>query len=152
MDNSQWTRLKRSIFIDREVLDSRACNALKVHGIRVLLHFYTKRKLAKHRDSKGNDIWEIVNNGELVYTYKEAVKRGMSRKQFRDAIDDLIAKGFLEITHQGTGPGDPSTYYLTERWQGYGTEHFKPAPERRKNVSKEMGWYRYNNREKGGKT
>jgi len=82
-----------------------------------------------------------------VFTYKEAESKwDLSKKQFRDALDDLIDKGFLEITLQGTGPGDPSTYYLSERWQAYGTKNFKPAPERRKNISKKMGWYIYNNR------
>ena len=102
--------------------------------------------MASNRDNKGNDNWYIKNNGKLVFTYKEAVSLGMSKKQFCKALDDLIAKGFLEITHQGTGPGEPSTYKLTERWQAYGTDHFKPAPPRRKNTSKDLGWPIYNSR------
>jgi len=79
-----------------------------------------------------------------VFTYKEAENRGFSRKQFRSALDELIDKGFLEITHQGTGPGEPSEYKLTERWQAFDTEHFQTAPIRRKNRSKNMGWSKYN--------
>jgi hypothetical protein len=137
----------RSIWTSSDVLESKAFFALTVHGIRVLMIFYTKRKLKEHHHKKRSSWWEIINNGELVFTYKEAVNKwDMSRKQFVHALDDLIAKGFLEITYQGTGPGDPSTYKLCERWQAFGTEHFKSAPERRKNVSKKMGWYIYNER------
>jgi hypothetical protein len=141
----------RPIFIDLKVIESQAFSALKRHGMRVLLLFYVKRKLKNHKDSKGNILWNITNNGELVFTYKSALKKGFSRKQFRDALDDLIDKGFLEVTTQGTGPGDPSTYYLSEKWQAYGTRNFKPAPERRKNKSKKLGWHIYNNRKESVK-
>jgi hypothetical protein len=143
---------RRTTVIDNDVLYSKAYWTLKVHGIRVLTTFYMKRRMKEHNHNKRSAWWEITNNGELVFTYKEAVNKWhMSRKQFAYALDDLIAKGFLEITYQGTGPGDPSTYKLIERWQAYGTDHFKPAPERRKNVSKKMGWDLYNKRKEVAK-
>ena len=99
-----------------------------------------------HRRGKG---WVITNNGALVFTYKEALdKYGISRAQFRNAIDDLISNGFLEITHQGTGTGDPSTFKLTERWQAYGTDNFNPAKPRRKNTAPNRGWRLYNKKKK----
>jgi len=138
----------RTIVIEMRLTDSPAYWELKSHGIRVLFRFLEKRQLRKTKDSKGNENWVITNNGELVYTYKEATRDGMSRNQFRNAIDDLIARGFLEINNQGTGPGDPSTYKLCERWQAYGTENFIAAPKRRKNKSKNMGWSKYNRQKK----
>ena len=82
-----------------------------------------------------------------MFTYREALEKyGMVGKKFSTAIDDLVAKGFIEITYQGTGPGDPSTYFLSERWQKYGTNDFISVPERRRNMSKEMGWHIYNAR------
>jgi hypothetical protein len=136
------------IVIGRQLLKSKAYWTLSVHAIRTYTTFLTKRRVKKHRDSKGNDHWVITNNGKITFTYKEALMLGMSRMQFRDAIDSLIAKGFLEITHQGTGTGDPSTFKLTERWQAYGTENFEPAKQRRRNIAKNRGWALYNTRQK----
>ncbi|MBL6992214.1 MAG: hypothetical protein ISR65_20685 [Bacteriovoracaceae bacterium] len=104
--------------------------------------------MEKHKDSKGNARWTIKNNGELVFTYQEAMNFGISKKQFCMALDELIEKGFLEITCQGTGPGQPSTYKLTERWQAYGTKDFYPARPRRKNKANNSGWAIYNDRQK----
>ncbi len=130
--------------VERELIKSKAYASLKVHGLKVLLRFYTKRKMEKHKHPKRGEVWNISNNGDLVFTYKEAVQAGMDRKQFSGALDELISKGFLEITHHGTGPGDSSTYKLTERWKIYGKEQFKPAPSRRKNTDPNMGWAKYN--------
>lgn len=140
----------RVIVIETNVIQSKAWWTLNNHAIRVLLIFYTKRKLGKkRRDSKGNMSYPIQNNGDIVFTYREALEKyGLVGKKFTRAIDDLSAKGFLEITHQGTGPGDPSTYFLSDRWQKYATKDFKSVPERRENKSKDMGWYIYNSRNK----
>jgi hypothetical protein len=119
------------IFIDNNLLTSQAFNQLEGYSVRVLIWFLMKRKLSRHKDSNGNVGWRITNNGELVLTYTEAEKRDMSRKRFSRAIKDLIGKGFLEVTRQGSGPGSPSTYLLTESWQSFGTAHFKPALDRK---------------------
>jgi len=55
--------------------------------------------------------WVCVNNGEIVFTYSEAEKLGLSRKQFRDCTDDVIAHGFIDVTKIGGGlMGDKSLY------------------------------------------
>jgi hypothetical protein len=142
-------RRNRPIVIETNVLYSDAWWTLKVHAIRVLLIFYTKRHLGKKRDSKGNMRYPILNNGDIVFTYREALEKyGMVGKKFCGAIDDLVAKGFVEITYQGTGPGDPSTYMLCDRWQQYGTENFKSAPQRRKRNDPNGGWNIHNARNK----
>jgi hypothetical protein len=115
------------IFIDNNLLNSHAFNQLGSYSVRVLIWFLMKRKLLRHKDSNGNTGWRITNNGDLVLTYAEAEKRDMNRNRFSNAIEDLIAKGFLVVTRQGSGQGSPSTYLLTESWQSYGTEHFKPV-------------------------
>jgi hypothetical protein len=117
------------IFIDNNLLTSRAFNRLEGYSVRVLIWFLMKRKLSRHKDSDGNVRWSITNNGELVFTYAEAEKCDMSRKRFSKAIKDLIGNGFLEVTRQGTDPGFPSTYMLTESWRSSGSEHLKPAQE-----------------------
>ncbi len=136
------------VVLEQKQTRSKAYWSLKVHVVRALIRFMEKRQLKERRDSKGNSQWIIMNNGEIIFTYKEAEKLGINRAQFRNAIDDLIAKGFLEITHHGTGTGDPSTFWLCERWQAYGTENFKPANPRRKNTADNRGWALYNTNNK----
>lgn len=137
-----------AVFVDRKLLSSGAFWALRVHSAKVLMRFFTKRVMSKHKDSKGNVLFRVENNGKLVFTYDEAGRKGLSKKQFSAAIDDLIATGFIEVTKQGTGPGDPSTYRLSERWQAWGTAKFEPGKPRRKNLDPNWGWNVYNKREK----
>jgi hypothetical protein len=141
-------RKSTSMFVDKMVVKSAAFRELKNHSVKVLMWFYLKRVFKTSPDSKGNKNYHIYNNGEIQFTYSEAEKKGLSRKQFRDSIDDLIAKGFLEVTHQGTGTGDANTFYLCERWQAYGTENFNPALPRRKRTAPGMGWELINARNK----
>jgi hypothetical protein len=140
---------KNSIWVEKRLLNSRAYSDLKTHSPKVLTWFFLKRQMVKYKDSKSNENWIIKNNGSIVFTYKEAErKRALSKKKFVCALDDLIAKGFLAVTHQGTGQNDYSRYKLTTNWKDYGTKDFKPCPQRRKNKSKNMGWAIYNARQK----
>src|SRR5262249_19195616 len=56
-------------------------------------------------------------NGHLKQTYEQFVTRGIARQYIRPAIERLIARGLLKVTHQGgyrgAGRLDPSTYQLT---------------------------------------
>jgi hypothetical protein len=98
--------------------------------------------------SRRNSEWIISNNGEIVFPYKEAQKHGISPSQFRDAIDDLIDKGFIQITHQGSGgrgkdgkDGDVTTFLLDDRWKNYGTKRFKKIDKPRvKDTRQGRGW------------
>lgn len=134
----------RTIVIESRLFNSQAFRKLKRVSHVTLMRFLQKRKMKEIKKNKRTNAWQITNNGEIVFTYKEALSLGLSRNQFRDAIDDLIAKGFLEVTYQGAGQGDSSTYKLCERWQAYGTDNFSAAPPRRKNRSKDRGWGKYN--------
>lgn len=133
-------RPSKGLFVDPRLPTSSACLSLKPHSLNVLLIFYGKRKMSSHTDGKGNTIWKITNNGEIVFPYTEALRHGISKKQFVATLDDLNSKGFIEFTHQGTGPGDSSTYKLCERWQAFGKNHFEPAPPRRKNTDPNFGF------------
>lgn len=107
------------------------------------LDFLRKRKMERVKRAKRVDEWFIRNNGEIVYPYSEAEKKGINRRAFRNAIDELIEKGFLDITHQGSGgrAGDMTRYYLDDRWKKYGTPSFCPAKNpRRKDNRKGRGW------------
>ena len=95
--------------------------------------------------------WIIRNNGKIVYPYSEAEKKGIGRREFRNAIDELIEKGFLDITHQGSGgrSGDMTKYFIDDRWKDYGTPSFRPAKNpRRKDSRKGRGWSAYHAKKK----
>lgn len=70
--------------------------------------------------------WVQTNNGELQFTYKEALtKYGISRPRFARAIDELLARGFIDIAQSGQGIYKATTLYgISERWVDYGKEGF----------------------------
>ena len=70
----------------------------------------------------------ITNNGEIIFTYSTAEEMGISRSSFMRAIDDLLARGFIYIAHEGGGmKGDATKYGLSEDWKKYGRADFKPT-------------------------
>ena len=82
-----------------------------------------------------------TNNGQIEFTYSEALKKGYSRRSFRDALDQLIERGFIDIAHLGSGgwKGDKNLYSISDRWRDFGTDDFKPM-ERPKDRRKGIGF------------
>jgi hypothetical protein len=102
--------------------------------------------MEKIKRTRRSDDWIIKNNGEIVYPYSEAEKRGIGRREFRNSIDELIGKGLLDITHQGCGGSsrDMTKYYIDNRWEDYGTSLFRPAKNpHKKDGRKGRGWSVY---------
>lgn len=117
----------------------------------VYLDFLRKRQMEPVKRSKRSDEWTIKNNGEIVYPYTEAEHKGVGRREFRNAIDELIEKGFLDIAHQGSGgrSGDVTKYFLDNRWKEYGTTVFRPAKSPRQKDSRQgRGWAAYHAKKK----
>ena len=117
----------------------------------VYFDFLRKRQMEQVKRSKRSDDWIIRNNGEIVYPYSEAEKKGIGRREFRNAIDELIEKGFLDITHRGSGgrSGDMTKYFLDDRWQHFGSPEFSPAKNpRRKDNRQGRGWSVYHAKKK----
>jgi len=107
--------------------------------------------MEKVKRRKRSDVWIIRNNGEIVYPYSEAKKKGIGPREFRNSIDELIEKGFLDITHQGSGgrSGDMTKYFIDDRWKDYGTPAFRPAKHpRKKDTRKGRGWSAYHAKKK----
>jgi len=76
----------------------------------------------------------ILNNGELVFTYEEAKRLyGITAGRFTRAIEELVEKGFLDISETGMGLYKMATHYgISDRWRDYGTPSFRQVhrPER----------------------
>ncbi len=138
--------MSKSIWLDKNLLRSSAFRSLKKWSLLVYLDLLRKRQMEQIKKAKRSDEWIIRNNGEIVYPYSEAENKGIGRREFRNAIDELIEKGFLDITHQGSGgrSGDMSKYSLDDRWIKHGTSSFCPTKNPRKKDSRGgRGWSAY---------
>ena len=136
----------KAIWFEKDLLRSSAFRSLKKWSLLVYLDLLRKRQMDKVKSIKRSDSWVIRNNGEIVYPYSEAEKKGIGRREFRNAIDELIEKGFLDITHQGTGgrAGDMTRYFIDDRWSKFGTSEFQSAKNlRKKDTRKGRGWSAY---------
>jgi len=92
----------------------------------VLDWFLEKRKVIRHKKRRGKDRFEVVNNGEISFTYEDARCRGLSDQQFSWALKKLHAVGFIDVTEHGTGMmGSYTKFALSERWRDYGTRNLK---------------------------
>ncbi len=124
----------RPIYVNRALIRSEAFLALTGKAPQVLFIFFTKRRVEKlRRLEKHGNRFRVTNNGELIFTYREAEQKyGMSAGVFRRAIDQLVLVGFLDIEKPGNGlQRDATLYALAERWRRYGEADFEQR-ERRK--------------------
>jgi len=133
----------KNIWFDKDLLRSTTFRTLKKWSIIVYLDFLRKRQMEPVKRTKRSDEWIIKNNGKIVYPYSEAERKGIGRREFRNAIDELIEKGFLDIAHQGSGgwSGDMTRFIIDDRWKDYGTPTFRPAKNpRKKDTRQGRGW------------
>ncbi len=122
------------VVFEQRLLKSKAYRSLrKPTSYFVFAIFMTKRQLAKV-GRQGRKHWDITNNGEIEFTYIEAKKEyGISNGAFRDAIDELIEKGFIDITATGMGVHKVKNLYsISDRWRLYGTSEYEPPKPRPK--------------------
>jgi len=146
-----WLIMTKNIWFDKDLLRSSAFRSLKKWSIIVYLDFLRRRQMEPVKRAKRSDDWIIKNNGEIVYPYSEAERKGVGRREFRDAIDELMEKGFLDIAHQGSGgrSGDMTKYFIDDRWKQYGTPAFRPASNPRKKDNRQgRGWTAFHAKKK----
>lgn len=128
--------------IEDRLIRSETFRSLGRNSMLVYFDFLRKRKMHRMKAKKGrDDAWVVKNNGEIVFTYKEAEGRGLRRDSFRNAIDELVIKGFIDIAHQGSGGNkrDVSLYSISDRWMQYGTPEFIEH-ERVRDTRRDRGW------------
>jgi len=137
-----------NFWVERALCNSPAFYKLTGKSAQILMKFKTKLKMEKH-GPKGHQRWVIANNGEIQFTYAEALSLGVTARQFTRAIDHLIRYGFLSIAHPG-GFKRPALYTLSQRWTAWGTPEFvqeKRAPDQREHkiraakTSRAKRWY-----------
>lgn len=142
----------RGIYLERDLLKSNAFNGLSKWALKAYLRFLTKRVIVQSNSTKHKSKERIIsNNGEITFCYSEAKVMGIGEREFRNAIDELIERGFLDLTHQGTGglERDKSKYFIDTRWKKWNTPEFSPAKNpRKKNTKQGRGWEAYNAKQK----
>ena len=148
------------IYILREMAESPAFRSLSRVGLLMLMDFLGKRRMVatgrkatKGRRSTGRQ-YVCENNGRIQFPYSEAVDKEYSRKQFRNGIDELQEKGFIDITHLGSGGrkpidgnGDAHMYLVDDRWRDFDevTQQAVAPPKntRKKDTRMDRGFQKY---------
>ena len=123
-----------NVWISVRVIRSPAFRALRTATAHVVLAaFWTKRQMVQV-GRRGKKHWRVANNDEITFTYREARgKWGICDSTFRDAVDELRDKGFVDIAESGAGLyKSTNKYRLSERWRLYGTEGYEPPKPRPK--------------------
>jgi DNA-binding MarR family transcriptional regulator len=107
------------IYIERELFKSKAFFSLGKNSIRLLLALLDNRKLAPQKKGKpGKGDSKFSNLNSLTATYKQLHNEyDMPSAVITRAIDDLLAKGFVEIVHHGgTYKKDKTIFKLINKY------------------------------------
>jgi hypothetical protein len=109
------------LWMDKNLLVSDAFRTLTKTAMLVLFDFHGKKRVHGRGEKR-----KVLNNGDFLYSYNEAKKKGISGSAFMNAIDQLIERGFLYVAEQGGGmKGHPSRYGLSSHWRQFGSPAFK---------------------------
>ncbi len=142
----------KAIYLDKGLLRSKNFRTLSKWSMLVYLDVLRKRRMVKNKKSGRDTIWSIGNNGDIIYPYSEAEHKGIGRREFRNSIDELVERGFLDVTHWGSGgrSGDVTKYFLDDRWKDYGNKKkFLLAKKPRvKQSLAGRGWKIYNEKKR----
>jgi len=85
----------------------------------VLILLLGKRTFG-YRKKHGKKVLERSDDNKLDLTYKELDSRGISQQRATRSIDELLAKGFIEIVNPGgLFEKDKALYGLVEDYRGW---------------------------------
>jgi hypothetical protein len=141
----QWNEfLKRSkgwfIRMSFELLHSEAYKKLNYGpALKVLNWFYEKVRVEVNKKKRGKDRYRMVIDGDIDFTYREAIFRGLTAQKFSKAIRKLHQLGLIDVKKPGSAlKGDWTVFILSERWKVYGTSNFKQVE-----FPKSIHWVNY---------
>lgn len=110
-------------------------------SLKLLNWFHEKVRMRKIPGKRGVERYEPVNEGDIVFTYREGCFRGLSPQKFRKALKELHFKGFVDVKRPGSGlEGDTTIYRLSHRWQKYGTANFEKVGYPKSNFKLNSGF------------
>jgi len=117
----------KGVYLDPDLLESKSFNSLRASSMKVYLRFLRKRVIQKVRRGQGRrEEWDIINNGKIEFTFKEAqVGLNMAGRTFQAAIKELVEKGFIDVAGYKLEINKVTKLYaISERWKKYGTGDF----------------------------
>jgi hypothetical protein len=125
-------KLPSGTWIEREMYLSKAFWSLTGAASQLLILFLGKRKRDHIKDHKGNKSYNWINLNNITMTYKELENlwyhplktylpgeaKGITQPRITRAIDELLAKGFIEIVKPGGAyKQDKAVYGLIDKWK-----------------------------------
>ena len=136
----------RNIWFEGTLLESIAYRSLKTPTAYFVFGLFMKKRQWVKVGRKGKEQWDIANNGKITFPYREAkTKHGISNSTFRDAIDELREKGFIDIAESGAGLyRSENLYEISDRWRLYGTNEYRPPKPRPKGQPMHRGFQKGN--------
>lgn len=135
------------IYFERKMYQSKAFCSLTKNGMKFLFAVLDQRQrnpAFKKSVKKGFRAERFVDLDKIEVPYETAHKKyGIPVTKVSTAIDDCMAKGFIDITHQGgKGEHDKSTYALLEdylTWEPGQVIRKRPKDARRGYRGKRLG-------------
>ena len=111
------SKMAAGTWVERELYTSKAFMALRGAAPQALIIFLGKRYMRRSKTGKKNR-WICTNRDEIKFSYVEAAKKfGITKARFSRALDDLLAKGFIQVVHKGGGfQQDMSVYAISDKW------------------------------------
>ena len=114
----------KGIYITRDILESAAYWHLTGAAPQVYMVFRMKCVFADRTIGKRKERI-IVNNGEITYTYLEALNNHwIPKSNFLRARDQLIKVGLIEIVEDG-GCHHTTKYAISNNWRNYPEQTFE---------------------------
>ena len=111
------SKMPPGTWIERDLFDSKAYHSLRGWAPQLLTIFLSKRQF-QTIGRNGKQKKSLINGDNITMTAIEAKKRfGITQPRFTRAIDELLAKGFITLIHQGGAyQQDKSIYGLSDKW------------------------------------
>ena len=114
----------RGVYIEQDIINSDAFWDLTGIATQVYMVFLMKRKLSDKAFGK-DKARIVVNNGEITYTFVEALKNHrIPKSTFLRARDQLIKVGLIEIAKDG-GCHHTTKYTISNNWRNYPEQTFE---------------------------
>lgn len=132
-------RLRHFVQVDNALLYSDAFFELNAHAVKVYLWSRMKFWHEKKKDKRIREKAGISNPKQppFSFTFNEAECFGLSRKQFKSALRQLVEVGMFDVSHKGSARhGDFSLFTWSDRWKKFGSPEFVhiPYPENKRHL------------------
>lgn len=155
MKEEHWDEyLKRSrawsIRMGFDLLHSKAYKQLNYGpAIKVLNWFHEKIRLKVDKRKRGKNRYQMVQDGEISFTYDEAALRGLTSQKFSRALKELHRFGFIDVKKPGSGlKGDFTIFIMSQRWRSFGNNEFRPKEWPKSVYNGDFGYRGYHHKRK----